>query len=266
MDVEVPMKVIITKDYDHLSQVSADIVVKLVNNKPNLAFCTPAGGSPIGMYKVLIEQSEKKEVDFSKMRVCNMDEYVGLKPTHDQSYNYFVRHHFLNHVPYDKKNSVFIDGLASDTTQECKRYNKALDTLNLDLAISGIGANGHIAFNEPAKYLSSRTHVADLYEDTILANSRFFDNVSEVPKQAYSIGIADLMMASTLMIVASGKNKANVVAELFKDNLLSTQFPVSLIKMHPNCVIILDQDAFSLCTQEQLTNLQVQLEIARLDR
>lgn len=257
------MKVIISKDYDHLSRLSAEVVVELAKRKPDFAFCTPAGGSPIGMYKVLVEQSKNNKVDFSKMRVCNMDEYVGLAPIHDQSYNYFVRHHFLNHVQYDKKNSVFIDGLAKDTAAECVRYNQALDELNLDLAISGIGANGHIAFNEPANQLISRTFVSDLYPETITANARFFDRLEDVPKQAYSIGIADLMMAKTLMIVASGKHKAEVVARLFADDLISTTFPVSLIKMHPNCILIVDEDALSLTDRKELSKLQVQLEITQ---
>lgn len=259
------MKVIITKDYEHLSQVSADYVMELVHKKPDLAFCTPAGGSPIGMYKLLVEKSKVKAVDFSKMRVCNMDEYVGLEPTHNQSYNYFVRHHFLNHVPYDQENSVFLNALNPNTKEECIRYNAALDHLGLDLAISGIGLSGHIAFNEPADHLTSRTHVADLHEDTIVANSRFFDNVNDVPRQAYSIGIADLMMTKNLLIVASGDNKAEVVARLFSDDQVSTQFPVSLLKMHPNCLVVLDQAAFSQCDYEAVKRLPIQIEVIRLD-
>jgi glucosamine-6-phosphate deaminase len=239
--------------------------MNLIHNKPDLAFCTPAGGSPIGMYKILVEKAENKEVDFSKMKVCNMDEYVGLDKMHDQSYNYFVRHHFLNHVVYDQENSAFINALAKDKELECKRYNSALDRLDLDLAISGIGLSGHVAFNEPDNSLISRTHVVDLHQDTIEANARFFEKISDVPKQAYSIGIADLMMSKNLLIVASGKNKAEVVSRLFSDSLVSTQFPVSFIKMHSNCVVIMDKDASSLLDLKGLAKRTIQLEVVHYD-
>jgi glucosamine-6-phosphate deaminase len=241
------MKILITKDYQHMSEITADIVAKLVQGKPNLAFCTPAGGSPIGMYKILVRKSEDKKIDFSKMRVCNMDEYVGLEKDHKQSYNFFVRYHFLNHIQFDEENSVFLNAMTNDLDQECTRYNQALDKLELDLAISGIGLNGHIAFNEPGEALIARTHVVDLHPTTISANSRFFLNDEEVPKQAFSIGIADLMKAKNLLIVASGKSKAAVVASLFDNDIITTHFPASFLKLHPNCTIILDHDAASMC-------------------
>lgn len=263
--MEVPMKVIITKDYDHLSRVSSDVVIKLVHDKPDLAFCAPTGSTPIGMYKVLVEKAKLQEVDFSKTKVCNMDEYVGLAPTHDQSYNYFLRHHFLDHINFDQDNSVFVNALAFDKEEECRRYTKALDNLNVDLAIDGIGLNGHLAFNEPADFQTARTHVADLSQNTIDANSRFFDDINDVPKQAYSIGLADLMMAKHLLILASGKHKAEVIARLFSDDLISTQFPVSFLKLHPNCTLVLDQDSASLLDFEKLNKLPIKLEVIHLD-
>lgn len=259
------MKVIITKDYQHLSQVSADLVAELIHNKPNLSWCAPTGSTPIGMYQALVEKSKAQEVDFSLTKVCNMDEYVGLAPTHDQSYNYFLRHHLLDHIPYDQENSVFVNALAVDQEAECRRYSKALDRLNLDLAIDGVGLNGHLAFNEPADVQVARTHIADLSQNTIDANSRFFDDINDVPKQAYSIGLADLMMAKKLLILANGKNKAEVIARIFEDDLISTQFPVSFIKMHPNCVLVLDRDSASLLDFDKLNKLPIQLEVIRLD-
>src|SRR5690554_580657 len=125
------MKIILTKDYNELSNLAADFVVNVVKNKPTMSFCLPAGGSPIQMYEILVKKAQQKDVDFSKMRVCNMDEYVGLNKDHPQSYNYFVRQHFLNHIDYDQQNSVFINALANDLKTECKHYNNALDKLEL---------------------------------------------------------------------------------------------------------------------------------------
>ncbi len=254
------MKIIITKDYQHMSAVTAKLVAKLVKEKPDLSFCTPAGGSPIGMYKELVKKAENKTIDFSRMRVCNMDEYVGLDKEHMQSYNFFVRYHFLNHIEYDNKNSVFLNALADDLDQECIRYNQGLDKLQLDLAISGIGLNGHIAFNEPGESLTSRTHVVDLHPATIEANSRFFSVDEEIPQQAFSIGIADLMMTKNLLIVASGKNKAKVVASLFENDQVTTQFPASFLKMHPNCTVILDSESASMCDFKQSYRFQFDVD------
>lgn len=254
------MKIIIAKDYEQMSEIAANFVADLVNETPDLSFCLPAGGSPINMYKKLVEMAKNKAVDFSKMRVCNMDEYVGLKNSHKQSYNYFVRHHFLDHISYDKENSHFIDATTDNLELECIRYNQSLNRLKLDLAISGLGLNGHIAFNEPNEYLHSRTHVVDLHPLTIQANSRFFDEHETVPSQAFSIGIADLLMSKHLLIVASGANKASVVLRLLSDDTISTQFPASLLKTHPNCTIILDKEASKLCDFNK-TN-QFKMEIA----
>lgn len=259
------MKLIITKDYDHLSEVSADFIAQEVLKKNNLAWCAPTGSTPIGMYQTLVKRVANKSLDLSSTRICNMDEYVGLAPTHDQSYNYFLHHYLLDHIEYDKENSVFVHALADDLHAECVRYNQALDKLTIDLAIDGIGLNGHLAFNEPSPHFHARTHIAQLTQNTIDANSRFFDNIDDVPKQAFSIGMADLMMAKTLLLLANGKHKAEVIAKIFSDDLISSEFPVSFIKMHPNCVIIIDQDAASLLPMDDLGNLSIQLEVTRLD-
>ncbi len=254
------MKIIIAKDYEQMSGFAADFVANLVMNKPDLSFCLPAGGSPINMYKKLVEMAKNKDVDFSKMRVCNMDEYVGLKKSHKQSYNYFVRHHFLDCIVYDKENSHFVDATTDNLELECIRYNQCLDQLELDLAISGVGLNGHIAFNEPNDYLHARTHVVDLHPLTVQANSRFFDKDETVPSQAFSIGIADLLMSKHLLIVASGESKASVVSRLFSDDQISTQFPASLLKTHPNCTIILDEQAIKLCEFNKTANFKMEIE------
>lgn len=254
------MKIIIAKDYEQMSGIAADFVANLVKNKPDLSFCLPAGGSPIGMYKNLVTMSKNKAVDFSRMRVCNMDEYVGLEKSHKQSYNYFVRHHFLDYISYDKENSHFIDATTDNLKLECIRYNQCLDQLALDLAISGFGLNGHIAFNEPNDYLHARTHVVDLHPLTVQANSRFFDKDETIPSQAFSIGIADLLMSKHLLIVASGESKASVVSRLLSDDTISTNFPASLLKTHPNCTIILDKEASKLCDFNKLANIKLDID------
>ena len=241
------MNLIIVKDYDEMSKKTAQIVADYVNQQPDLVFCLPAGGSPIGMYEELIRMYNNGEVDFSRMITMDMDEYVGVSKDDKNSYSYFLHEHFLNHVNVKEENVHVPNGLAKDMQAECERYNKLMDDLGpLGLAISGIGDNGHIAFNEPGDYLIPRTHTVELAETTIKANARFFDSIDEVPRKAMSAGIADIMMCKKVLILASGKKKAAVVEKMFKNEIVTTMFPVSMMRLHSDVTFIIDEDAASL--------------------
>lgn len=242
------MKVIVVKDYDALSQKTAEIVADLVNEKPNMIFCLPAGGSPIGMYEYLVNMYQNKEVDFKDMITFDMDEYVGIGPENENSYAYFMKKHFLKYVNVNPENVYYPDGLAKDIAAMCEAYSKKMFAMGgLDLAITGIGDDGHVAFNEPYSYLLPRTHAVDLAKTTIHANARFFDgNIDAVPKKACSIGMEDIMRSRTFLVVASGKHKAELIKKTFDNDHIDPMWPVSFLRMHPNCTFIIDEDAASL--------------------
>lgn len=247
------MKIIVTENYQTLSQKTAEIVVDLVKEKPNLVFCLPAGGSPIGMYECLVQMYKDGKVDFSNMITFDMDEYVGLEPTNENSYAYFMQKHFLKYVNVKPENVFYPHVASGDVDAECVRYSQQIIDYNgLDLAITGIGDDGHIAFNEPHTYLLPRTHAVDLKESTIAANARFFNDISEVPKRAVSIGMEEIMKCRNFLVVASGENKAPLLGKMFENDHLDPMYPVSFLRMHPNVTFILDKAAASRIPKKEL--------------
>ncbi|MCR0567969.1 glucosamine-6-phosphate deaminase [[Clostridium] innocuum] len=243
------MKVFVVKDYDALSRKTAEIVVDQIRRKPDTIFCLPAGGSPIGMYKVLVDMYQQHEVDFSRLITFDMDEYVGIGPRDENSYAYFMQKHFLKYVNVDPKNVHYPDGLAEDIDEMCRLYSEQIFAMGgLDIAITGIGDDGHVAFNEPGDALYPRTHAVDLAESTRRANARFFDgDITRVPKRACSIGMEDIMRTKTFLVVASGKHKAELIRKTFCEEMIDPQWPVSFCRMHSNCIFIIDEDAASAC-------------------
>lgn len=240
------MKFIVVKDYDAMSKRMAEEIIELINQKPNLTFCMPAGSSPIGMYEELVKAYHEKQVDFSEITTFNMDEYVGLSADHPQSYRYFVNHHFLNHVNVNPDRVVAPVAEADDIEAAADIYkNEILSRGGFDLTISGVGDNGHIAFNEPNSYLKPHAHIVDLGQATIKSNSRFFENIEDVPKKAMTIGIADVMLSKNLYILASGEHKAAIFERLFASDHIDPQFPITFLRMHPNVIFILDEAAAS---------------------
>lgn len=242
------MKLYIEKNYDAVSKKTADLVAGAVREKPNLIFCLPAGASPIGMYKYLVEMYNNKEISFKDMITYDMDEYVGLTPDNDQSYAYFMQKHFLKFVDVNPENVHYPDGMATDLDEMCRKYSEEIFARGgLDLAITGIGADGHIAFNEPNSTLVARTHYIDLDESTRENNAHFFDgNLDLVPKQAITIGMEDIMKSRLFLVVASGAKKAELIKKTFEDEALDPMWPVSFLRMHPNCIFIIDEEAASL--------------------
>lgn len=252
------MKVILVKDYDELSRKTAEIVVEMVKEKPNMIFCLPAGGSPIGMYEYLVKMYQNKEVSFKDMITFDMDEYAGIGPEDKNSYAYFMQEHFLRYVDVDPKNVHYPNGLAEDLDAMCKAYSEQIFEMGgLDLAITGIGDDGHVAFNEPNSYLLPRTHAVELAESTRKANARFFDgNIDLVPTKACSIGMEDIMRTRTFIVVASGKHKAELIKKTFETDHIDPMWPVSFSRMHPNCIFIVDEDAASMTDPALLKEYQ----------
>lgn len=248
------MKLYIEKDYEALSKKVADIVVSEVKKNPNLIFCLPAGASPIGMYKKLVEMYNRGEVSFKDMITYDMDEYVGLSATHEQSYAYFMQKHFLRFVDVNPENVYYPDGMAIDLNKMCKNYSEKIFAKGgLDLAITGIGEDGHIAFNEPNSTLKARTHYIDLDDSTRKNNAHFFNgDINLVPKQAITIGMEEIMKSHLFLVVASGIKKAKLIKKTFEYEEIDPMWPISFLRLHSNCIFIIDEEAASLTKLEVL--------------
>ncbi len=238
------MKVIITENYDEMSKTAAAIITELVKNNPNAILGLATGSSPIGTYKQMIEDC-KKGVSYKNVSTVNLDEYVGLTADHEQSYAYFMRTNLFDHIDIDQKNTNLPCGSAPCAKTECDRYNALLETMQQDVQVLGLGSNGHIGFNEPDTPFDSLTHLVDLTENTIKDNSRLFNSIDEVPRQALSMGIKNIMQAKSILMVVSGKNKAEAVRGMVKGEI-TPKLPASVLQLHPFVTIVCDKDAASL--------------------
>jgi len=239
------MKIIPARDYDHMSRQAANIISAQVILKPNSVLGLATGSSPIGTYKQLIEWYEKGDIDFSGVRSVNLDEYVGLDYSSDQSYIYFMRNNFFDHINIDLKNTNVPNGKNLDADEECARYDSLIAGLGgIDLQLLGLGPNGHIGFNEPDECFTKGTHKVHLKDSTIQANKRFFASEDEVPRYAYTMGICDIMQAERVLMVVSGASKAEVLKEAFFGPV-TPKVPASILQLHKNFTLVADADALS---------------------
>ncbi len=238
------MKVIITENYEEMSKKAAEIITEIVKNNPNAILGLATGSSPIGTYKQMAIDC-KNGVSYKNVKTVNLDEYVGLTADHDQSYAYFMRTNLFDHLDIDQKNTHLPCGSAPCPKAECDRYNTLLETMKQDVQVLGIGSNGHIGFNEPGTPFDSLTHLVDLTESTIKDNSRMFASINDVPRQALSMGIKNIMQAKSIIMVASGKNKAEAVRGMIKGEI-TPDLPASVLQLHPFVTVVCDKDAASL--------------------
>lgn len=247
------MKIRVFKDYDELSKATARIIADQVKKKPDTVFCLPGGSSPIGMYEELVNMYKRGEVDFKDMIAFDMDAYISLGPDHKNSYAYFNDIHFLNHVNVKKTNRFMPNVFAEDLKEEAARYGKKIEEFGgIDISVTGVGDNGHICFVEPGSYLLPKYHIADLHPKTIEANSRFFNDISEVPKQSFTLGLEEIMKCKTFLVIASGKKKAPIFAKMFENDHIYPEYPITFLRMHPNCIFLLDEDAASGIPEKEL--------------
>ena len=237
------MKIVVCKDYDDVSRVMAEKVVEQIRKKPNLVFCLPAGNSPIGMYKYLVQMYKEGKADFSQLRTFDMDEYAGLTPDDSHSFIYFMHQHILDHVNINMDNVRYPKADAADLDAECKQYaQEIIDAGGLDIAITSIGDDGHIAFNEPGEYLLPRTHVVKMDEATRQQNAKAFaDCAGGVPEYAITTGMEEHMKAKKYYVVCSGTHKGKLLHKLFENEKLDPKFPVSWLRMHPDVEFIIDE-------------------------
>lgn len=240
------MRLIIQQDYNNVSNWAANYIamrIKEFNPSKSRRFVLglPTGSSPLGMYKRLIELNKSGVISFKYVTTFNMDEYVGLSESHPQSYHYFMYTNFFNHIDIDRNFINILNGNASDLNAECRNYeSKIKDAGGINLFIGGIGADGHIAFNEPGSSLGSVTRVKTLTQDTIIANSRFFDNdVEQVPKTALTVGVKTVLDAEEIVILISGHSKARALAKVVEEGV-NHMWTVSALQLHPKSIIICD--------------------------
>lgn len=240
------MKIISARDYDHMSRQAANIISAQVILKPDSVLGLATGSSPIGTYRQLISWYQKGDIDFSRVRAVNLDEYVGLDLSSEQSYVYFMRHNFFDHINIDLSNTFIPDGMEPDVQKECARYDTLIRNLGgIDLQLLGLGPNGHIGFNEPSRYFAKGTHQVELTEVTIQANKRFFTSEHDVPRKAYTMGIYDIIQAKRIVMVASGKNKAQAIRDSFFGPI-TPEVPASILQFHKDFTLVADEDALSL--------------------
>lgn len=239
------MKMIKTKDYMEMSRKAAGIIAAQIIMKPDCVLGLATGSSPIGLYDQLVEWYEKGDLDFSQVSSVNLDEYRGLKPEDDQSYDYFMHKYLFDRVNIDPANTNVPDGMAQNAEEECIRYEELIASYGgVDLQLLGMGHNGHIGFNEPGSVFEKRTHCVDLTESTIEANKRFFASAEDVPRQAYSMGIGTIMKAKKILVVVSGEDKAEMLAKAFLGDV-TPEVPASILQMHPDVTVVADVAACS---------------------
>ena len=239
------MQIICEKDYAAMSRRAAQKIAAEVVHNPACVLGLATGSTPVGTYQCLTEWYKAGTLSFKTVRSVNLDEYKGLSPEHDQSYRYFMQSNLFDHIDILPENTRVPNGLAADPDRECAEYDAYIRSLGyMDLQLLGIGRNGHIGFNEPGSCFVAETHVVDLTESTIEANSRFFASREDVPKQAISMGIGAIMGAKRILLVASGEDKAEAVYQTVQGPI-GPQCPASVLRLHRDAVLVVDEAAFS---------------------
>ncbi len=237
------MEVDISKTYDELSRKSASVIADALNAKPNAVLGMATGSSPLGLYKELVRMHQEEGLDFSQVTTFNLDEYVGLPVTHEQSYHRFMHENFFRHVNIPRENIHIPSGTTKNYRAFCQWYEDRIRACGgIDVQILGIGSDGHIAFNEPTSSLSSRTRLKTLARQTIEDNARFFDKVEDVPIYAITMGVGTILEARKLVLVANGKNKAAAVAKMI-EGPVTTMVTASALQMHPDAKVFIDEAA-----------------------
>lgn len=248
------MKLLQAKDEAAIGALAAQKFIEIITKKPNAVLGLATGTSPLSTYAALVEAYRAGKVSFAAVRTLNLDEYVGLDENDEQSYHRFMRENLFDLTDIDPKNTHVPSGTI-DPDVACREYDALLDRYPIDLQLLGIGGNGHLGFNEPGTPFSQRTHLVNLTEHTRRDNARLFSSFDEVPKQAITTGIYDILRAKELLLVVMGENKAAAVASMLRDPI-SSDCPATVLRTHPNVTVIADPDALKLLTQKELEVLK----------
>lgn len=265
------MRLIVKDNYQGLTEWAARYIAKKINaavptaEKP-FVLGLPTGSSPIGVYEELIRLNQAGKVSFKNVITFNMDEYVGIAEDHPQSYHYFMHETFFKHIDIAQENINILNGNAADLVGECTRYEEKIKAVGgINLFLGGVGSDGHIAFNEPGSSLASRTRIKTLTKDTLIANSRFFDNdINQVPKTALTVGIKTIMSADEVLIVANGHNKALALRHVVEESI-NHMWTVSALQFHDKSIFVADEEAVAELkygTVNYFKEIEIQIESA----
>ena len=239
------MRIVVVDNYEEMSKRAALMITSQVMLKPDSVLGLATGDTPLGMYKELIKLYNKREVDFKEVRTFNLDEYYGIDKENPQSYYNYMNTNLFNTINIARKNINMPDGMAKDVDSSCVNYeNKIKELGGIDMQVLGIGGNGHIGFNEPNVNFEAETHLVNLDEETIEANSRFFKSIKDVPVKAISMGIKTIMSSKKITLLANGLNKAKAI-EKAVNGKINPNIPASILQLHNDITIIIDKSAAS---------------------
>ena len=237
---------------EQLDEACANLIGGLIRVKPRAVLGLATGGTPLGIYRRLIRDFKEGLISFRQVTTFNLDEYVDLPEEHPESYHAYMRRHLFDHIDLPSSRAHLPNGNAVDLEAECRRYDALIEeAAGIDLQLLGIGHNGHIGFNEPNRELISGTHVVQLAQETRRANARFFNSVEEVPKQAITMGVGTILKARTIVLIAKGADKADILRRAL-EGPITTECPASLLQTHPRLVVLLDRAAAAkLCGKDR---------------
>lgn len=239
------MKIIKVKDYDEMSDKACEIFLKKLVEIEKPVFGLATGDTPNGLYQRLIEKYRRNEASFKHATTFNLDEYVGFSKEHPKSYHYYMSERLFNHIDIPIERAYVPNGAAEDLEAECQNYERLIkEAGQIDIQLLGLGANGHIGFNEPGTPFDSRTEVVLLADSTRQSNSRFFPSIDDVPKTAISMGIGTIMESKEILLIVSGVEKADILASVLNSDV-SEEFPATVLHRHDNVTIIADEGALS---------------------
>lgn len=237
------IKIYRAHNYQDMSRKAANILSAQIIIKPDCVLGLATGSSPVGIYDQLVEWYKKDDLDFSRVKTVNLDEYVGLDEDNPQSYHYFMKKNLFSRVNIDMNNVHVPEGTNPDIEGECLSYERAIESIGgIDMQLLGLGPNGHIGFNEPGECFTRKTHIVDLAESTIEANKRFFEDASQVPRQAITMGIGTIMKAKKILMVVDGEKKAKVLKEALTGEV-TPKVPASILQLHPDFTLVADDEA-----------------------
>ncbi len=260
------MRVAILDSAEHVSRRAADIIVARIAARPQTVLGLATGGTPLGTYRELLAAHQAGRVSFQQVTTFNLDEYVGLPPSHSQSYYHFMHEQLFSKADFDLTRCHVPSGLATNYSEYCESYEQQIRAQGgIDLQLLGIGTDGHIAFNEPGSSLASRTRLKALTERTRLDNSRFFASIEEVPHLAVTMGVGSIMDAKEILLLATGANKANAV-RAFIEGPVTSQITASALQLHPRVTVLLDDPAAQWLQRreyyDEVERMQLQVEHA----
>jgi glucosamine-6-phosphate deaminase len=245
------MNVQVFESFEALSKEAAKIVEQQVQEKNDSVLGLATGSTPIGLYREMSEGFKTRGVSYKGVRTVNLDEYLGLDPKHSRSYHTFMDEHLFKHIDIPEENRHIPNGQPESVEQECLRYEGLIDEIGpIDLQILGLGTNGHIGFNEPGTEDDVETHCVKLADSTREDNARFFGSVDEVPTHAITMGIRSILKSKQILILASGKNKAEAVKTLLEKKI-TKEFPASFLWNHDHVTLMVDQEAYGLVETER---------------